>query len=55
MERGDKIVTLPDRLDAIETSIARLEQRVDRVFLMLAGLIGLANSPMLFEAIRNLF
>lgn len=54
MERGDKVVTLPERLDKIETSIVRLENRVNRLFGMLAVLVGIGNAPVIIDALTKL-
>lgn len=55
MERGDKVVTLPERLDKLESSIVRLENRVNRLFGMLGILVTFSNMPEIVTAIADLF
>jgi len=54
LERGDKLVTLPERLETIEKSIERLEARVNRLFGMLGLLVTITNAPQLADMIGSL-
>lgn len=53
-ERGDKTVTLDQRLDAIETQIISLTDRTNRLFLMFGTLLTIANGPGIVESFKSL-
>lgn len=53
VQRGDKVVPLPNRLEAIEDTQKRLRERVSRIETLLV-ILAVLNGPQAIAAMRDL-